>query len=122
MTSAQIVEFAGVAIALVGSVLIPVGINKRKANRTEMESVAADIGTAAKLFKERADALQVRLDKVTDDYEHKIADLKIESRKALAEAEAGWRHTHELDQAQITQLRTEIDGLYRRLYEARPPS
>lgn len=115
MTPTELTTIAGVVIALVGSVVIPLYLFRRKNEQSRDHTAVMDSRAVAAMFKDERDRLQVRLDGVIVDYEKKIADLKTESERALAAAEAKWRAQSERDQARIAELKSEIEGLYRRL-------
>jgi hypothetical protein len=65
------------------------------------------------LQKER-DRLQERLDKITEEYDQKIAVLKATYEQAIADLETKQRRQREADQAQL-------DEMYRRMYRVAPP-
>jgi len=68
---------------------------------------------AIMLQKER-DRLQERLDKITEEYDQKIAVLKATYEQAIADLETKQRRQREADQAQL-------DEMYRRMYRVAPP-
>jgi hypothetical protein len=86
--------------ALVGTPIFTTWMNRRKTTVTSV----------AKMYKDERDR-----------WERKFDEAQLTNANALIAVEAKWKAQHEEDQAQIAQLRAEIDTLYRRLYSAPPP-
>jgi len=101
--------------ALLAGVGLPLYASYRKGRGVTTSSVM-------QLIVQERDRLQTRLDAVEANYTRQLAALKVEHVQAMATAEAEWRKLHEKDQAQIAQLHTEIDSLYRRFYQQPPAS
>ena len=110
----------GLLITAVGTIAFPVYLNRTKRQDTSIDQKSVDSREVAKMFKDERDRLQLRLDTMQADYERRMHELRLENAKALAEVEATWKARHERDQDQIADLRTELQGLYRQLYQ--PPA
>jgi DNA repair exonuclease SbcCD ATPase subunit len=111
----SVTELSTLITALVGllaGVGLPIYTNYRKSRVT--------VGGVMQMIVEERNRLQERLDRMEAERAEQLASLKQEYERMMAEAEAKWRAQHEHDQNQISQLREEIDALYRRLY--RPPA
>lgn len=115
--SATIYTIIGLVIAAVGTIAYPMWRNRKKDRNAAAESSALDSRSVAGMFKEERDRLQLRLDTMAAAHQRQIRDLRVEYDAALARAEAKWKAQHEADQAQIAELRAELQGLYRRLYQ-----
>lgn len=113
MTATEITTIAGVVIAIIGSIVIPLALNQTKERRRDEHAEGLDSRSVAAMFKQERDSLQGRLDKVIVEYEDKLASLKAEYERKLAESEAKYL-------AQIAGLRAEVDALYKRLYQPPP--
>lgn len=110
----------GLIVAVVGTIGYPMYRNRKKDRDAAAETVALDSRSVAGMFKEERDRLQLRVDTMAAAHQRQIRDLRVEYDAALARAEAKWKAQHEADQAQITELRTEVHGLYRQLNTQRP--
>jgi hypothetical protein len=99
----------GLAITAIGTILFPLYLNRSKHTETVAEQDSVDSREVAKMFKEERDRLQLRLDTMQANYERQMATM-----------EAGWRSQHDKDQAQINDLRAELQGVYRQLYQQPP--
>lgn len=115
MTATEITTIAGVVIAVIGSIIIPLALNRIKERRRDEHADGLDSRSVAAMFKQERDTLQSRMDRVVAEYEDKLAALRAEYERKLAESEAKYL-------AQIAGLRAEIDALYRRLYQLPPGS
>lgn len=113
MSATTLTFIVSVSVAIIGSIIIPLTLNYVKDRQRDAHADSLDSRSVAAMFKAEKETLQVRLDKVTAEYEGKLAALKAEYERKLAESEAKYL-------AQIAGLRAEVDGLYRRLYSAPP--
>lgn len=120
MTATEVTTVAGVAIALLGSVLIPLYLSRRRDNQSHDHADVLDSTNVARMMKDERDRLQTRLDAIEENHARQIGELKTASELALATAETKWRLQSEKDQARIEELKQEVDALYRRLYNPRP--
>lgn len=106
------VVFSAITAPIV-AVFVPLYLNRRKTQVSAGQIQLLDSREVAKMMKSERDQLQQRLDEVTEHYERKIDALKADYEAKLAATERKY-------QAQIADLRTEINGLYKRLY-SQPP-
>lgn len=110
----------GLIIAALGTIVLPYVIDKRREKKSTDYQESVDSRAVAQMFKDERDRLQLRLDTMQADYERKMRALRQESAANLAVAETTWKAQHDKDQSQIADLRIELAGLYRRLYQAPP--
>jgi hypothetical protein len=110
----------GLIIAALGTIVLPYVIDKRREKKSTDYQESVDSRAVAQMFKDERDRLQLRLDTMQADYERKMRALRQENAANLAAAEATWKTQHDKDQTQIADLRIELAGLYRRLYQAPP--
>jgi hypothetical protein len=54
------------------------------------------------------------------EYERRMMTLNKDYQIALEAAESKWKIVHDRDQQQITELRAELQQLYRQLYKQNP--
>ena len=118
--SATILTIVGLIIAALGTIAFPMWLNHNKSKNDAVSQEAMDSQAVAKMFQAERDRLQIRLDTMQADYEQRMHALQMANSQALADAEAKWRAQHERDQQQITELRAELQGLYKQLYQTRP--
>lgn len=121
----------GLVIMAIGSIGFPVYLNRSKNKRSAEENADKrqeatrqenfiDSREVAIMFKSERDRLQTRLDAMQADYERRMHELQSENERALAAAAAKWKEQHDRDQAQIAELRAELQSLYRQLYQQPP--
>lgn len=110
MTPGELTSVIAASTAFVSAPGFVIWLNKRK---------TPTVTTVANMLLTERNSLLDKLDKQAEEHDRKIAVLKRESAAALAMVEAKWQGIHEQDQAQIEQLRGEIDSLYRRIYQQR---
>ena len=116
MNATTLTTVVGLAIAAIGTIFFPMYLNRNKEKQSSASSVSMDSQRVAQMFKDERDRLQLRLDTMQADYERRMRELRDDNARAVAAVEAQWRSIHDQDQAQIVQLREELQGLYRRLY------
>ncbi|MGH3827638.1 MAG: hypothetical protein ACRDQX_10765 [Pseudonocardiaceae bacterium] len=122
MTAETVTTVVGVVISVLGGVLIPLYLTHRKNTQSHDHSDVLDSTNVARMMKDERDRLQARLDAIETNHQQQIDKLKNDSEQALAAAEAKWRLQSEKDQAQIEQLKQEVESLYKRLFQTRPPA
>jgi hypothetical protein len=110
----------GLIIAALGTIVLPYALDKRKDKKSIEYQESVDSRAVAQMFKDERDRLQLRLDTMQADYERKMRAVRQENAAALAAAEATWKVQHDKDQEQIAELRIELSGLYRQLYQNPP--
>lgn len=115
--TATLFTIIGLIIAAVGTIAYPMWRNRKKDKNTAARNDSLDSRSVAGMFKEERDRLQLRLDTMAAAHQRQIRDLRVEYDAALGRAEAKWKAQHEADLAQIAELRAELQGLYRRLYQ-----
>jgi len=116
MNATTLTTVIGLIIAAVGTIFFPMYLNRNKAKQSSAATVSMDSQRVAQMFKDERDRLQLRLDTMQADYERRIRELRDDNARAVAAVETQWRAIHEQDQKQISELREELQGLYRRLY------
>lgn len=121
MNATVLTTLIGLVITALGTIAFPIYLNRSKNRVTTSEQKSVDSREVAKMFKDERDRLQLRLDTMQADYERRMQTLQIENERALSAAEATWKAQHERDQTQIVELRSELQGLYRQLYQQPPP-
>lgn len=104
MTADDLIKVIGAVSALSVTVGLPTYIMKRK------PAVTSD--SVAKMIMAERDRLQLRLDNMEAQHDKEMKDVQDRAAAAAAAALA-------TAETQIAQLRTEMEGLYRRLYN--PP-
>lgn len=120
MTATELTALIGSVTALIAAVVLPLLDKWSRARKdTDKNKIVTTASVMEMIAKER-DRLQVRLERMEAEHAAQIAALRAASEQAIADTEAKWRRQHEQDQIQIAQLHTEIDNLYRRLYQ--PPA
>lgn len=101
MTADDVIKIIGAVSGAAVLLGLPALLKNRK------PTVTSD--SVTKMILAERDRLQTRLDATDARHEKELRDVQDRAASALAAA-----------QAEIAQLRTEIDGLYRRLYT--PPA
>lgn len=119
MNATTLTTIVGLLLTAIGTIGWPMWVNRRKVSAAKVSSQSLDSQSVAAMFKDERDRLQIRLDTMAATHERQIRAVRMEAESALAAAESAWRAQHEADQRQISELREELHGLYRRLN--RPP-
>lgn len=108
MTATDIAAYGAVVVSAIG-VVFGIYVSKRKDRAVDASADGLNLRKMAEMLKDERDALKRDLEHTTHEYEKKLADLQVDYEQKIAAAEI--RHVN-----QISDLRAEIDGLYRRLY------
>lgn len=116
MNATTLTTIIGLIIAAVGTIIFPMYLNRNKAKESSASHVSMDSQRVAQMFKDERDRLQLRLDTMEADYQRRMREAQQSFSEQVAAIETQWRTIHDQDQAQIVQLREELQGLYRRLY------
>lgn len=122
MNAITLTTILGLVITAGGTIGFPLYMNKQKTRQEVVTRQTVDSQSVAGMFKDERDRLQLRLDTMQGAYERRIDDMRRDNEAALAATEAKWKTLHEQDQTQIAELRVELQGLYRQLYQQRPPA
>jgi phage regulator Rha-like protein len=120
--SATLYTIIGLIIAAIGTIGYPMWVNRKKEKTTLTVQDSLDSRSVAAMFKDERDRLQRRIDVMAAAHEQQIRAVRAEAESALSKVEASWKAQYSHDQAQIADLRAEVQGLYRQLYQQRPGS
>lgn len=121
MNATVLTTVIGLVITAVATIGFPLYLNRSRTTTTAVAQESVDSREVARMFKGERDRLQLRLDTMQADYERRMAALRVENAQAMAVMKATWDSQHERDQTQITELRAELQGVYRQLYQQNPP-
>jgi hypothetical protein len=121
VNAAVLTTIMGLCVTAIATIGFPMYLNRSKVKTSTAEQESVDSREVAKMFKDERDRLQLRLDTMQADYERRMVAMRQENERALTAAKNAWQVQHDSDQAQITELRIELQNLYRQLYR-QPPS
>lgn len=104
MNPATTYTLFGLMIAALGTIGLPLYLNRSKNVTSAREQRTVDSQAVAQMFKDERDRLQLRMEVMQAEYERQITGMRTEYER------------------QITELHSELQGLYRQLYQQPPKS
>lgn len=108
MTADDLIKVIGAISGAAAVVGLPTYLKTRK------PKVTSD--SVAKMIMAERDRLQTRLDNMEAQHDKELRDVQDRAAAALATAQTQAAAALAAAETQIAQLRTEMDGLYRRIY------